>query len=115
MFEGNIVKGDGKGKGFGYPTANLDCKKIDVRFSEGIYAAHATLERSEHRAALIIRENPWKVEVHLLDFPDTDIYGKVLAVEPHQKVSSIEPYESVEELKKKIHDDIQAVRAVLEE
>lgn len=110
MLSGPVISGDGIGKTFGYPTANLSLKRSQVAFSSGVYAARATLGREVYKAALVILEKPWKVEVHLLDYKGPDFYGLLLSVDPIQKMSEIESYDSTEELKEKIASDLELIK-----
>ncbi len=113
MILGPVVSGDGIGKTFGYPTANLSLRRSQVAFSSGVYAARATLNRQVYKAALVIQEKPWKIEVHLLDYVGPDFYGLQLAVDPIQKMSEIESYDSTEELKEKIAADLELIKEFL--
>ncbi len=113
MFHGKVITGDGIGKALGYPTANLDTGKQEVKLGSGIYAVHAKCVGREYPAALVIQEEPWKVEVHLINYDGKDCYGRVLEVEAVQKVSELEWFENEEELKQKIQKDIEAVKRVL--
>ncbi|HCM54197.1 MAG TPA: hypothetical protein DIS59_04665 [Candidatus Magasanikbacteria bacterium] len=115
MIGGIIVHGDGLGKTLGYPTANIDVEQSSVRFESGVYAARATLHGKIYDAALVIIQSPWKVEAHLLDYAGPDIYGQELRIEPIQRVSSLERYDDIDELKAKIGRDITLVRQVFED
>ena len=110
MLAGIVVRGDGMGKGLGYPTANLDLPRNQVMFALGVYAATAKLDKREYHGALVINENPWKIEIYLFDYSGPDFYGRNMSVTPIQKVSEIERYHSQEELKQKIHDDIELIK-----
>lgn len=112
MFGGITVKGGGIGRQLGYPTANLDCRSKEVKLKEGIYAAHAKLDNQTYKAGLVIRFLPFKVEVYLIDYKGDDFYGSYLEVIPVQKVAELEHYESVEELRDKIENDMKVVAQV---
>lgn len=113
MISGIVIHAEGLGKALGFPTANLDCSKREVKLATGVYAAHATVAGQSYHAALVIMGAPWKVEVHLLDYGGRDIYGELLQVDPVQKVSEVETYSSTEELIKKIQHDLVMVRELL--
>lgn len=114
MMSGPVVNGDKIGRTFGCPTANISLRQSQVPFNPGVYAAHATLDRKVYKAALVIQEKPFKVEVHLFDYVGPEFYGQQLSVEPVQKVSEIEAYDSLEELKEKIHHDLALIRDCLQ-
>ncbi|PLX28977.1 hypothetical protein C0581_00320 [Candidatus Parcubacteria bacterium] len=112
MIGGIVIKGDGLGREYGYPTANLNCSKEDVTISGGVYAAWAFFENKKYKAALVIQEKPWKVEVYIMDF-EGDIYGRYLEVEFVQKVSELEQFDSKEEIVEKIHADMRMIEDLL--
>ena len=112
MIEGAVIHGDGAGKPLGYPTANLDCAVAETKLPDGVYAARATLQGSEYRAALIISSAVKKVEVYLLDYRGMDFYGDRLSVEPVGRVSEIVAL-TPGELKEKIARDVAAVEGLL--
>ncbi len=106
-----MVRGDGVGRTLGYPTANIDIPKSKVLFSKGVYAALATVRNQEYRCALVIRDQPWRVEAHLLDYEGKpDFYGLKMSVNPLQKICAIERVDSREELMEKIAMDIKMVK-----
>lgn len=109
MLRGIVVHGDGLGRGLGYPTANLDVHRTQAKFAVGIYAAEAELRRKTYRAALVINNDPWKVEVYFIDYRGPDFYGEEVRVWPIQKVSQLERYDSLDELKEKIAADVALV------
>lgn len=114
MFGGMVIHGDGKGRTLGYPTANLDCRLREVKLSAGVYAAWAHLGKKKYQSALVITENPWKVEVYLLRYRDQDLYGRYIDVEPLAKVGPMIAYKRRTPLIKKIHADVKAVESIFE-
>jgi len=109
MFGGITVHGSKQGKELGFPTANLECRPKDVKIKEGIYAAYAILNNNKYKAGLVVRLLPFKVEVYLIDYSGRDFYGSYLEVEPIQKVSELEKYETMEELSQKIKVDLKII------
>ena len=113
MISGIVIHGDGMGKTFGFPTANLDCSKKQVKLSAGVYAAWTYYNKKKYSSALVIQEKPWKVEVYLIDFKG-DLYGKYLDVDLVQKVGEIERVDTREKMIKKIGEDAEMVKKILE-
>lgn len=111
-FSATVVRGDGIGRKLGYPTANLDIACEGAALPDGVYAAHAVLGGVAYAAALVVDRRFDKVEVHLLDFGDRDLYGEILAVDAGERVSDIEEM-ALEDLPKKIVDDIVKIRRVI--
>jgi riboflavin kinase / FMN adenylyltransferase len=111
-FSGTIIYGDSIGRGLGFPTANLDNPKEDINLKEGVYAVKATVLRKKWEGALAVMKSPWKIEVHLLDFPSRDIYGKTMKVEVVKQVSKMTKFTNQNDLMDKIADDVRKVRMV---
>ena len=112
-FSGKIIKGKGIGRELGFPTANIEINKNDLGLGAGVYAARAEILSKEYGAALTVMENPFIVEVYLINFPNSDIYGDTLEVSPIEKVSEIEKCDSQEELKEKIIADLKKIKKIL--
>jgi len=108
MFSGVVVHGDGVGKDFGYPTANIEIEKINL--ADGVYAAFVWLNKKKYQAILVIMSRVDKVEVHLFNYKGEDFYGEEIEVEQLEKVSEIVSLDSFDELKKKILADVQKVK-----
>lgn len=113
MFRGKVIRGDGVGRTLGYPTANLDTPKNQVSLGGGVYAVRASCLGKEYPAALVIQDEPWKVEVHLINYDGQDCYGRMIDVDAVQKVSELEWFDSEDELKQKIQKDIDIVKRIL--
>jgi riboflavin kinase / FMN adenylyltransferase len=109
--EGIVVRGDGRGRELGFPTANLDVPEGLLVPPDGVYAGW-TLDR---RAAVSIGTNPHfdgderRVEAHLLDF-DGDLYGRRLVVELWKPIREQRRFDSLEELVAAIGDDVERTR-----
>lgn len=112
MFKGLVVHGDRVGRTLGYPTANLDISIKDTKCKPGIYAATVTLKKKQYKAALVINTAENKVEAYLFDYVGEEFYGAHIEIDPIQKVSEIEQYENLKDLKEKIDEDIKLVRKV---
>ena len=110
--EGIVVRGDGRGRELGFPTANLGVPKELLVPPDGVYAGWA----GDRRAAVSIGTNPHfdgverRVEAHLLDF-DGDLYGKRLVVEIWSQIREQRRFDSLEELVAAIGDDVERTRA----
>ena len=109
--EGTVVRGDGRGRELGFPTANLDVPEGLLVPPDGVYAG-STRDR---RAAVSIGTNPHfdgserRVEAHLLDF-DGDLYGERLVVELWAPIREQRRFDSLDELVAAIGDDVDRTR-----
>ena len=109
--EGIVVRGDGRGRELGFPTANLDVPEGLLVPPDGVYAGSA-LDRG---AAVSIGTNPHfdgverRVEAYLLDF-DGDLYGRRLVVELWSRIREQRRFDSLGELVAAIDDDVGRTR-----
>lgn len=117
---GTVVPGDGRGRGLGFPTANLslDCGELPA---DGIYAAWAHIddEASAWAASVSVGANPTfkgdrerRVEVHLHDV-DLDLYGRRLAVILVARLRPTLRFDGVDALIAQTADDVIRCRALL--
>jgi riboflavin kinase/FMN adenylyltransferase len=119
--EGAVVRGDGRGRDLGFPTANLALVPRSPSPAIGIYAGVAHLPGSSHAAAISVGYNPTftddrsevRVEAYLLDF-DADIYGSPLRLDLTHRLRDEVRFESVEKLVEQLHRDVAAVRGLAE-
>ncbi len=112
--EGVVVRGDGRGRELGFPTANLDVPAGLLVPPDGVYAGWAR----GRRAAVSIGTNPHfdglerRVEVHLLDF-DGDLYDQRLVVELWSPLREQRRFDSLDELVAAIGDDVERTRTAV--
>ncbi len=117
---GVVVRGEGRGRGLGFPTANLRLAERDKLVPpQGIYAVRGVLRSGTWPGALHLgprptfKGSPPSVELHLLDF-DGDIYGEEVRVDFVEYLRGVEPFDSVEALVRQISQDVEAARRALE-
>ena len=116
--EGPVVKGDGKGREIGFPTANIDTKNL-ILPPNGVYASYTKFNGKTHKSLLnigvrptIIKPNPSiQVEAHILKFNE-NIYDQVIDIELVDKLRNEIKFESIEELKKQISCDIENAKSI---
>ena len=115
--EGEVVRGDGRGRTIGVPTANLRTA-TELVPKIGVYAGWGERLSDGKRwpAAVNVGTNPTfvagqsaRVEAHLLDC-DEDLYGEQLRVGFVARLRDEERFGSKEALVAQIHKDIEATR-----
>jgi riboflavin kinase/FMN adenylyltransferase len=118
--DGEVVAGAGRGKGLGYPTANLRTWPRLLLPGQGIYAGVAELQDgARYVAAIDVGTNPTfgteplHVEAFLLDFPDDELRGDTLTVEFWERLRDEVKFDSVDDLVAAIADDVGRTRAVV--
>lgn len=110
MLSGSVIHGDGIGRQLGYPTANIPYCKAVTYFRPGVYAAMVTLGDKKYQAALAIHDKYSKTEVFLLSYQGDDFYGATIVIDPLQRLSGMEFYDTEAELKTKIKHDVTMVQ-----
>jgi riboflavin kinase / FMN adenylyltransferase len=112
--EGAVVRGDGRGRELGFPTANLDVPEGLLIPPDGVYAGWAL----DRRAAVSIGTNPHfdgverRVEAHLLDY-DSDLYGRRLVAELWAAIREQRRFDSLEDLVAAIGGDVERTRGAV--
>lgn len=111
---GEVVSGAARGRGMGFPTANL-LPDAAIRPVPGIYAAVASGPGIRAVAAVHVGPIPTfhvtapKVEAHLLDFQG-ELLGTRLRLEFRTRLRGVVTFANVEDLKRQIATDVQAAR-----
>ena len=120
--EGPVARGAGRGRGLGFPTANV-LPEAQRRPALGIYAARAhvldgPLAGTARPAALSVGRNPTftgpeedavTVEAYLLDF-EGDLYGRRLRIEVGERLRDERRFDSIDALVAQIREDVARVR-----
>lgn len=110
---GEVVRGTGRGKELGFPTANL---KVDPRKlipAEGIYSGFVDGKRCVVNIGSRPTFGPGKllVEVHILNF-NGSLTGKTLKVDLFQRLRDEKQFSDVEDLRRQIKKDIARARRI---
>jgi riboflavin kinase/FMN adenylyltransferase len=117
LVEGTVVPGAGRGRGLGFPTANLRTPARILLPGRGVYAGRAYAGGNAWTAAINVGmnptfgEEPLHVEAFLLDF-DGDLQGRVLAVEFWERLRDEVRFESAEALAHQMKEDVARARAL---
>jgi riboflavin kinase/FMN adenylyltransferase len=109
---GTVVRGDGRGRSLGYPTANLRLSSARKMVPhDGIYFARVDLGGDVKFGMVSIGTRPTFatggqriVEVNILDF-DGDLYGRAIAIQFFKRLRDEKKFESVELLVEQMHRD----------
>lgn len=117
--DGIVVRGQGRGRKIGVPTANVDTEN-ELRPAPGVYAVRSRLEGETRLVpgAANIGVKPTfggtevTIEVHHLDWTG-ELYGKKLRVEFIDRLRDEARFGSVEELAAQIRRDLEAARTAI--
>lgn len=114
---GEVVRGDGRGRSLGYPTANV-VPQTPVLPPHGVYAAEVIVEGEVFAAVANLGLRPTfrsgrdpVLEVHLLDF-EGDLYEMLLEVCFLAHLREERRFDGPEQLEAQIARDVQKAREV---
>lgn len=116
---GRVTKGDGRGRQWGIPTANLCINRLSLPLS-GVYLVKVKVKSKLVFGVANIGKRPTVdgtkniLEIHLFDFSES-IYGEMLKVVFLYKLRDEEKFASVEALIEQIKQDIRIANVLLEE
>ena len=116
---GKVVRGEGRGRGLGYPTANLAlADRGKVLPADGVYAARALVGGAARPGVLYIGTRPTYggrargIEVHLLDAGGR-LYGRAMEVSFVERLRGEKAFRSDAELRRAVAADAARAREVL--
>jgi riboflavin kinase/FMN adenylyltransferase len=109
FLEGVVEKGKGFGRQIGFPTANIKVKDEKIIPFEGVYLTKTYIENNEFFSASYVKDT---IETYIFNFNE-NLYNKVIKVEFIRRISDVLRTESVEELKRKIENDINLAKSLI--
>jgi riboflavin kinase/FMN adenylyltransferase len=111
---GKVVRGDGRGRQLGFPTANIDYGASPLP-ENGVYEVSVEGDGLSARGVCNVGLRPTisgskgvHVEVHIPGFSG-DLYGQVLKVAFKKKIRGEKKFASLDELKAQIRTDIESL------
>jgi len=109
--EGEVIKGDGRGRQIGFPTANLYTHNRVIP-KNGVYATAILIEGRWRKSITNIGTRPTfhkssdvLIETHVFDF-DSELYGNVLRVRFLHRIRDEKKFASIEDLRNQILRDV---------
>jgi riboflavin kinase/FMN adenylyltransferase len=115
--EGRVIHGHHRGKGLGFPTANIK-PEVKLHPPEGVYAIYCLAEDVIRPAVMNIGYNPTfkdrrvSYEVHILDYGE-DLYGEFIAAYMVERLRPEMTFVSVDDLRAQIAKDVAQAREIL--
>ncbi|HSD11063.1 MAG TPA: bifunctional riboflavin kinase/FAD synthetase [Candidatus Binatia bacterium] len=116
--EGRVIVGDRRGRGFGFPTANLR-PRSPILVPDGVYAVRAEWGAEQRGGVANVGRKPTfgkghlrTLEAHLFDF-DGDLYGERLRVSFVERLRGEVRFPSPQALVEQIGKDAERAREVL--
>ncbi|MBM9461406.1 bifunctional riboflavin kinase/FAD synthetase [Nocardioides sp. zg-536] len=122
---GVVVEGDKRGRGLGYPTANVPVRAGAAAPADGVYAGRLRVLEGPDAgvafpAAISVGTNPTfagererRVESYVLDRDDLELYGREVEVSFTERLRGMVRFDSVEDLLAAMANDVQDARSIL--
>jgi riboflavin kinase/FMN adenylyltransferase len=117
--DGTVVHGQHRGRGIGFPTANL-CSENELIPPQGVYATTAIMDGVAYQSITNIGSRPTfetsdatVIETHVLDL-DRDLYGAKLRLAFVQRLRDEKRFEHVDALKAQIEADRAQARSLFD-
>jgi riboflavin kinase/FMN adenylyltransferase len=114
---GRVLRGKGRGRQLGFPTANLKPER-ELILAAGVYAARATWQGGRADAVVNIGIRPtfgegeYWVEAYLLDFAG-DLYETTLILEFVERIRPEQKFPDVEALRAQVMRDVSTAARLL--
>ena len=114
---GRVLRGKGRGRQLGFPTANLKPER-ELIVPPGVYAARAAWEGGRAGAVVNVGIRPtfgegeYWVEAYLLDFAG-DLYDSVLVLEFEERIRFEQKFPDVEALRAQVASDVATAARLL--
>lgn len=116
---GKVVRGHGRGKVFGFPTANLQIEE-DYKLipNDGVYVSSSTLKGNHYYGLTNIGTNPTvngkqrTIETYFMDF-EGDLYDQEISVSFLHKLRDEQKFDDVASLKEAMQQDKEQALAFI--
>ncbi|MCE5250656.1 bifunctional riboflavin kinase/FAD synthetase [bacterium] len=116
--QGKVIRGDGRGKKIGIPTANIEPGSSDkILPGKGAYAGWAEIDGIRKTAVINMGSRPTfnihcdAIETHIIDFQG-DLYGKDIRIGFTQKLRNIVKFNDQQDLLRQINSDIETTKKI---
>ena len=116
---GIVVHGAKRGRGLGFPTANLTPESEGLIPADGVYAGWLTDAGTRYPAAISVGNNPTfegvptkQVEAYVLD-RELDLYDHVVDVEFVERLRGMVAFTNIPDLVETMRGDVDRAREIL--
>ena len=118
QLSGRVVRGEGRGNKYGFPTINLEVSSEKLLPLKGVYASRVHYSGQVLSGIMNIGNKPTfgshdiSIEVFILNF-SSDLYGAYLTVELIDFIREEKKFSDQEELYSQVREDIKKAETVL--
>tara|TARA_B100000609_G_scaffold199689_1_gene206722 strand:+ start:29583 stop:30482 length:900 start_codon:yes stop_codon:yes gene_type:complete len=122
LVQGEVQRGEGRGKLLKFPTANILIEGKQLVPQAGVYAGWVWVKNKRHPAVVNLGKKPTfensgedsLLEIHILDF-EKDIYGEILKFEFVHHLREVRKFPSLDSLVEQIGKDVLQARKALDQ
>ncbi len=117
--EGRVTTGAGRGAKLGFPTVNLDIDHKQALPADGVYATWIHIDDKAYQSVTNIGRRPTfggkgrTVETYILNY-HSNLYRHELKIDIVERLRDEKRFDTVEELKKQITEDVKQGIALLD-
>ena len=117
--QGRVTTGAGRGLELGFPTANLDIDPKQNLPPEGVYATWTYVDGKAYQSVTNIGKRPTfggnghTVETYILNYQG-NLYERELKIDIVERLRDEKRFNTAEELKKQIAEDVNRGKAILD-
>jgi len=117
--QGRVTTGAGRGAELGFPTVNLEIEPKQALPADGVYATWTYIDDKAYQSVTNIGRRPTfggngrTVETYILDYHG-NLYGSELRIDIVERLRGEKRFDTVEELKKQIAEDVKQGMAILD-
>ena len=114
---GEVISGKKRGKGLGFPTANIEKSREQIMPKSGIYLTEIIINNRKRLSVTSIGTNPTfndnetRIETYILDF-DKNIYGELVILEFIKYLRAEKKFDNINELKAQIQEDVDLAKSI---
>lgn len=112
FFLSTVRRQNGRGRTFGFPTANMQLNHFRTSLADGVYATTIEVDGKSLKCVTNVGvkptfdDNDYAIESFILDF-DGDLYGKQVKLIFWKRLRDVEKFDDVEHLKEQIANDVK--------
>ncbi len=112
---GEVVHGEGVGRGLGFPTANINIPENTVIPKDGVYLSKVLFDGKELLGITNVGSKPTvninekNIETYIADY-DGNLYGKIMEVQFLRYLREIKRFDSLEKLKRQLEKDKEKIK-----
>jgi riboflavin kinase/FMN adenylyltransferase len=120
---GKVVHGRGLGSKIGFPTANIDISQYVKLPGGGVYSTKSSIDNELFDSITNIGSNPTindyltdriSCETHIIGYSNLNLYDKEIVIQFKRKIRNEQKFDSLDQLRKAIENDILLVKTQLE-